>query len=417
MSEPKREKRAPGTGGYQTKMGPDGEVIAWRGAKMVGGNRRYTRWLPSRLAAEFAMDRLTAAPPKILAPVVHTLAEAVEQFMISYNVSAGTRADYTYALNHYLAELAATPIDEITGEQISLRYQELAHEGYALSTIKRARAVIYGGYKYALQFKWCDAHVAKGIPLPTGFVDEREAVEGFDDDERAKLFAAMEGTRYEVRHRLALEMGLRPGEATALRWSRVLADTIRIDGQLQRLRIDGGDGEVGTIWKGFTKSGAGVRTLKPGSKTMRLLFELRDQQAAERAAFPVTAKQLETRKAAAKRLAHAKAGRKIARAAQYELPPDDLCFTLPTGGPILAAWDTVLWRQLCVKAGVPHRSLYSARHSAISSLLRRGADPLAVSVLAGHRDLAFTARVYGDDLSQRSHDLTSFFDVPDSEFV
>ena len=30
--------------------------------------------------------------------------------------------------------------------------------------------------------------------------------------------------------------------------------------------------------------------------------------------------------------------------------------------------------------------------------------------MAGHRDLAFTARVYGDALSARSHDLTSFYD-------
>ena len=89
----------------------------------------------------------------------------------------------------------------------------------------------------------------------------------------------------------------------------------------------------------------------------------------ERAAIPLTAAQVEWREAGAARLAYAKAQGHIARATKYEVPPPDLCFTLPNSDPLLAATDTSLWKALCKKAGVEHRALYAARHTCISYLL------------------------------------------------
>lgn len=410
-----REKRPNGAGGFRTKKDASGNPIAWRGVKTIDQVRCYTKWYPSELAARLAMEVLQKPVPRVAVGPRHTLAEAAFAFMVEYGVGASTRADYEYNLDRYIGEpMSSTPIAEVSSEEISALYRGMATDGLSLSTIKRTRAVIYGAFRYAMQHKWVTANVATGLALPVGFVGEKEDVEGFDDVDRGKLLDAMAGTRWEARHRLALELALRPGEATGLRWSRVdlTAGTITINGQLQRLRLAGNDAgaEVGPTWKGIPKSDAGVRTLKLSKKALAAMHATKQQQALERAAFPLTSAQIEWREAGAERLAYAKAQGHIARATKYEVPPGDLCFTLPNGDPLLAATDTALWKSLCKKAGVGHRALYAARHTAISWLLRNGADPLSVSVMAGHRDLAFTARVYGDDLSARSHDLTDFFD-------
>ncbi|WP_104162811.1 site-specific integrase [Cryobacterium sp. N22] len=418
-----RDKRPNGAGGFRTKKDAAGNPIAWRGVKSIDGVRCYTKWYPSELAARLAMEVLQKPVPKVVAGPRHTLADAALAFMVEYGVGASTRADYEYALKKYVGEeLTGKQIDQVTSEEISALYRGMADSGYALSTIKRTRAVVYGAFKYAKQHGWVTVDVARGLALPTAFVEEREGVEGFDDVDRAKLLTAMTGTRWEARHRLALELAMRPGEVTGLRWSRVdlAAGTVKIEGQLQRLRIEGDDAgaEVGPVWKNLPKTDAGHRTLKLGQRALAAMRAAKRQQELERAAFPLTPAQVAWREAGAARLAFAKARGHIARAAKYSVPPDDLCFTLPSGDPLLAATDTTLWKALCKKAGVEHRALYAARHTAISYLLRRGADPLSVSVMAGHRDLAFTARVYGDDLSARSHDLTAFFDeVEPGEFA
>jgi len=167
---------------------------------MIEGHRRYTRWYPTKLAAATALGVL-AAPEvvEVVEPVVAvgpTLADAVNAFIIDNGVEASTRGSYEFALSRYIGpELGGTPIADITMQNIATLYRNMANSGRALSVIRQTRAVIYGGFQYAVAYEWINRDISRGIKMPTAYVDDAEAVVGYSSADRRLLLNATIGTR------------------------------------------------------------------------------------------------------------------------------------------------------------------------------------------------------------------------------
>lgn len=74
--------------------------------------------------------------------------------------------------------------------------------------------------------------------------------------------------------------------------------------------------------------------------------------------------------------------------------PVALVFTHPDGRPILETFDQDAWSRLLERAGLPHVSRYTARHSAASMLVDMGVEISVVASILGHADTAITYRTY-----------------------
>jgi integrase len=75
------------------------------------------------------------------------------------------------------------------------------------------------------------------------------------------------------------------------------------------------------------------------------------------------------------------------------------------GGPVGTIWEDWLkqlpstamhrWWSRCLEpAGIPHRPMHEARHTAITDFLRRTGNLKLAQMLAGHADIGTTANIY-----------------------
>jgi len=168
-------------------------------------------------------------------------------------------------------------LDRLQPEHLEAWYIELADEGLASSTILQLHRILSRALKVAMQRGKIARNVCSLVDAPSL---RREEVVPFSTTEARALLAAARGLRNEARWSVALALGLRQGEALALRWEDIDLDsgTLTVKRSMQRL-----------VGKGLVfdepKSRAGRRAIK-------LPNGLRDALRAHRAA------QLEERLAA-----------------------------------------------------------------------------------------------------------------------
>lgn len=175
--------------------------------------------------------------------------------------------------------------------------------------------------------------------------------------------------RNAARWAVALALGLRQGEALALRWDDIDLDsaTLAVRRQLQRQPWEHGCNEdepthrparcprrhSGGLRFEDTKTGAGRRVLAIPPQLVPQLLEHRRAQAAERL--------------------------KVGSAWQ----DFDLLFPRPDGSPADPRSDHRAWKSLLSRAGIRDARLHDARHTAATILLAQGVDGRVVMSLMG----------------------------------
>lgn len=153
-------------------------------------------------------------------------------------------------------------------------------------------------------------------------------------------------------------LGLRPSEAIGLRWRDYDGTTISITTAL------------GRGLRGRTSSQARRRRRPKGS----------DQGSRVLPVSPALAVALDARRRPG--------------------DPDALIFTAAKGGAIDDHnFSQRAWKDILKKAGIPHRPLYTTRHTCASHLVENGANLIQASKFLGHRDTTMLAKVYGHALS------------------
>ncbi len=247
-------------------------------------------------------------------------------------------------------------LDRLQPEHLEAWYIELADEGLASSTVLQLHRILSRALKVAMQRGKIARNVCSLVDAPSL---RRDEVVPFSTEEARALLTAARGLRNEARWSVALALGLRQGEALALRWEDIDLDTgtLTVKRSMQRL-----------VGKGLVfdepKSRAGRRAIMLPNG---LRYALRAHRAA----------QLEERLAAGS-----------------EWQEHGLLFAQVNGRPIDPGSDWKSWKTLLALADVRDARLHDARHTAATLLLQQGVPARVAMQILGHSQISLTLGTY-----------------------
>jgi integrase len=200
---------------------------------------------------------------------------------------------------------------------------------------------------------------------------ERRASAWLDQSQARKLLEHIRGDRLEALYVVLLSLGLRRGEALALRWDDIdfSNKTVRIARSLKRVQNsplpDGTypNGKTRLVF-GATKTSVSVRTVLASEPCLKAIQQHQKRQKKEQLACD-------------------------------GWQDHGLVFTTTIGKPLdpdnVGPW----FRKLCEEAGLGRRHLHQLRHSAASLMLAQEVPLHTVGAVLGHSNLSTTADVYG----------------------
>jgi integrase len=330
------------------RRGSDGRWVAQiEAGRSTGGRRQYARAVRrTRKEAQSALKELIRAADAGLTPGQSSTVEVFLGWWLDHalgDVSDATRARYRRAVKDWIApHIGTVRLNNLTPAHVQIMLVRLEEAGLSPKSRSLARDVLARALRWAEQTNVVGRNVARIVQGPRS---TRRISDALTADEAKAVLARANGDRLEALAVVALRLGLRRGEALALRWDDVDLDA----------------GEL-TVTTG--KTTAAARTVPLVAGTAAALKEHRRRQAAERLeAGPLW---IET--------GHV--------------------FTTQQGKPLHPRIALAWWHRLTEDAGVGRRRFHAARHTTAVLLLDQGVTLETVSAVLGHSNLSITADVY-----------------------
>lgn len=330
----------------------------WRGYVTVNGKRKYFRAKTKAEAASRKRDLLNQRDTTgIVAGRTPTLGAWLEHWL---KIVTGVREmktieTYGYVINSWIpARFKETQLNRITVEHLETLYKDLSESGLSGASVLKVHHTLTGALTVAQQ----RGHVAFN---PAAMVINKPKanptkVETLSEADIEMIERVLETVRLRARWRLALGLGLRPGEALGLEWHHIdfTNRTITIEQQIQRVQ-----GELRIIPR--TKTGQ-PRIVPLPEYLAAELQEWRKQQLIE-----------------------------LGTGEGYEQwspdgKPHAWVFTSQTklGHPVSPDGDRTQWRRILDRAGLPYVKPYVTRHTAASILISHNVDVATVAEILGH---------------------------------
>lgn len=261
--------------------------------------------------------------------------------------------------NHLIPAFGALRLTKLTPQHLQRLYGDLLSRDYAPASVAHLHAVIHKALEAAVRFDLVPRNVADRVSAPSART--RREMATLTATQVKTLFTTARGERLEALYVLAVTTGMRLGELLALAWSEVDLDggTLRVTHSIHHGR-----------------EGAWQLTSPKTAKGHREILLLPEAVAALRAH---RARQLEERLAAGQ-----------------DWHEHGFVFTRRDGEPIRGTH--VLehyFRPLLKRAGLPPIRFHDLRHTAATLMLSESTNPLVVSQVLGHADIAITLGVYG----------------------
>jgi integrase len=183
---------------------------------------------------------------------------------------------YRFVVRRYIVPSCGTiPLARLGPEHVLRMLREMESRGLSIRTRIYTRSTLRRALNLALKWGWVHRNVAAlvdspGTPRPK--VDDTMTL-----DEARQLLAATEGDRLQAMWVLILALGLRKGEALALRWDVVDLEegTLRVEASLDRVAGEG-------LVVGAPKTDRSRRTVYLPGTAIAALRAHRARQAAER---------------------------------------------------------------------------------------------------------------------------------------
>jgi len=278
------------------------------------------------------------------------------------------------------AHLGGIKLARLTPEHIESLWSAILDEGLSPASVAHCRRTLSACLQTAVDRGYLARNPVRLAKAPR--LVERE-VTPLTRAEVQKILAVARSKRNAARWSVALALGLRQGEALGLRWADVdlEAGTLAVRRQLGRAPYSHG---CASDANGEPTCGAARASACPWRTGGPALVEPKSQ-AGHRTIHlprPLVAELIEhRRKQAEERLA---AGSLWANR--------DLVFANPFGRPVGAKADWCAWRDLLQEAGVSHRRLHDARHTAATLLLVLGVDIQTTAAILGHSSTVITQR-------------------------
>jgi integrase len=282
---------------------------------------------------------------------------------------------YRVAVNkHLIPGIGAHKLHKLEPEHLERFYQRMVADGSKPATAHQAHRTARAALGEALR----RGHINKNpaaIAKPPRVTDEEVDPYSVEDAQRIMTEAARQ--RNSARWAVALSLGLRQGEALALRWADVDLHAKQLRVRWTRLRPiyeHGCGGRCGRTagycpqreqvnpLVGETKSRAGKRWIGLPDELVELLRQHRAVQREER------------------------------RKARQMWSEGDWVFASATGEPLNPNTDYHEWKALLGRAGVQETRLHDARHTAATMLLALGVPERAAMGVMGWSSTAMAAR-------------------------
>lgn len=265
-----------------------------------------------------------------------------------------TLKSYTDAARRYIMPvLGSIQLARLAPQDVERMITFWLDEGLSPRTVYHVRAVLGTALKHAVRRELIPRNVVALTDAPQF---ERYEAQVLSVEQARTLLDTARGNRLEALYRVALSLGLRQGEALALRWEDIDLEAQTLSVRHTLLDID--------------------RTLRePKTKQSRRVLPL--PQPLCRALRQHRARQLETRLVAGK---------------QWQ--EQDLVFTTHTGGPLHRDNVVKSFKLLLGRAALPDMRFHDLRHSCASLLAAQGVPARVAMEILGHTDIRTTQNVY-----------------------
>lgn len=275
-------------------------------------------------------------------------------------LSEGSRVTYRETIANYIAPaLGNVRLVALTVADVERMTNGLLDRGLSVSTAQQARRVLSVALNAAMRADLLHRNVA-ALSEPPRSRSEGRADLALTSGEAEAVIAAASGHRLAALPVVLLTLGIRKGEALALRWDEVVLDGddphVRITASLSRLTGRG-------LVRGETKTVGSARTVPLVEPALTALKQHKRTQAAERLAATVWVD----------------AGVVFSTEHGQYLDPRNALRE---------------WHGWTTAAGLGKRRMHSGRHTAATLLLERGVPLEVVSAVLGHSSIAITADVY-----------------------
>lgn len=360
-------RRSKGDGSiYQRKDG------RWVGSIDIGwrDGKRRRRTVTATTRREVA-TRLRALAREIEAGIVHedaTLERWLKHWLDEICPARGLKPSTIYGyrgkvVTWIVPAIGKVQLRKLTPQHVRALHKRMREAGKAEATVRQVHAILSRALTVAEREQRVARNVAALVDAPSAGVAHHAAL---SVDEAKRVLAAAENTRDLARHVCALVLGLRRGEALALRW-----EDVDLEQGLMRVHealdwTPGGDGvRLGTV-----KSDASQRVIPLPAGVVGVLARLREED-----------------------------------------PGGDWLFPGADGGPQThSKGDWQRWRDALDRAGVPHVPHHGARASAASLLMEMGVPDRVIADILGHANVQITQRAYlRSDEDQRRRALDGAF--------
>ena len=273
------------------------------------------------------------------------------------DIAGSTLVQYEWATRHITKRLGPLRIERLTPAMVDRFVDQLAESGLSPRSRRLIRVVLSQACKAAVGWRLIPANPcdhARPIKL------ERREPEALSVEEARRLLSAAKDDRLGVLWLLLLSLGLRRGEALALRWSDLdlVAKTLTIT----RARVKSG----AKVIEGPTKTARSTRTVPLPAFLVSALQEHRLIQRQE----------------------HEKL---------TELgftPASEYLFTSHFGRPLDPDNTSHAFQAFAARAGLGKRHVHELRHAAASLMLAAGTPLPEVSRVLRHSSTRITDEVY-----------------------
>ena len=290
-------------------------------------------------------DRLTVA--QFLARWLDTIRPSVRP---------STHTSYSLMVRlHIVPELGRVHLAKLSAQQLQAHLNAKLASGLSPRTVGYIHAVIRQALNRGVRWGDVPRNVATLVDPPRY---QRAEVRSMTPEQARTFLDSVRGKRLEALYTVALALGLRQGEALALRWTD----------------IDMEAGNV-TVRAGLQRQGGKLVLVEPKTPRSRRTI----------AAPPIVVAALRS---------HRSRQLQDRLAAGSEWQDLDFVFCTQAGGPLDSRNVTRDFQRALTKAGLPHMRFHDLRHSCASLLLAQGVHPRVVMETLGHSQIALTMNTY-----------------------
>jgi integrase len=274
---------------------------------------------------------------------------------------------------HIKPVVGRVPLAKLSPADVERLLNGLRAKRYSDDTVRLVHATLRAALTVARRWRMVRENVATLVePVSV----RRIEVQPFSEEEVGRLLEAARTDRLGAYLTVALALGLRPGEARALRW-----DDIDLDGPYPNVRIRAA----------FRRTAGGHGLAEPKARSRRTVALPEECTSSLRE--------------------HQRRQQKERLAAGEDWQDGGFVFTTTTGHTLSESAVARWFARLRSEVGIDHGRLYDCRHTAASLLLAQGVHPRVIMDVLGHSTFRLTMDTYAHVLPATLREAASAMDA------